>query len=161
MDLGDCMDIAFRKAIKSDKDSINTLFIEMVKTVNERMIKDGIEPNKELENGYNGELDKFFDNDNYFIYVACDNDKVIGFISICVFKDLDYIYVDDYSVNCKYRGLGIGSKLMEMAFRYAEDNNISTVKGHVESANHESIEFYKKRGFTIEKNEGNRLLIKR
>lgn len=155
------MNITFRKAVREDKESINNLFIEMVKTVNERMIKDGIEPYKELENGYNGEIDKFFDNDDFFIYVACDDDKVIGFLSICVFKDLDYIYLDDYSVSDKYRGLGIGSKLMEMAFKYVEDNNISTVQTHVESANHESREFYKKRGFSLVSEEGHRLLIKR
>ena len=155
------MNITFRKAVREDKESINNLFIEMVKTVNERMIKDGIEPYKELENGYNGEIDKFFDNDDFFIYVACDDDKVVGFLSICVFKDLDYIYLDDYSVSDKYRGLGIGSKLMEMAFKYVEDNNISTVQTHVESANHESREFYKKRGFSLVSEEGHRLLIKR
>ena len=155
------MNITYRKAMVSDKDSINSLFIEMIKTVNERMIREGIEPHSDLEKGYSEELNKFFDNDDFFIYVACDEEDIIGFISICVFKDLDYIYVDDYSVNSKYRGLGIGSKLMEMAFKYADDNNISTVKGHVESANHESMDFYKKRGFVIEKNEGNRLLIRR
>ena len=155
------MNITFRKAVEDDKESINNLFIEMVKTVNKRMIKDGIEPYKELENGYNGEIDKFFDNDDFFIYVACDDDKVIGFLSICVFKDLDYIYLDDYSVSDKYRGLGIGSKLMEMAFKYVEDNNISTIQTHVESANHESREFYKKRGFSLVSEEGHRLLIKR
>ena len=155
------MNITFRKAVEDDKESINNLFIEMIKTVNERMIKDGIEPYKELENGYNGEIDKFFDNDDFFIYVACDDDKVVGFLSICVFKDLDYIYLDDYSVNDKYRGLGIGSKLMGMAFKYVEDNNISTIQTHVESANHESREFYKKRGFSLVSEEGHRLLIKR
>ena len=155
------MNITFRKAIESDKDSINNLFIEMVKTVNERMEREGIDAHTELENGYSDELDKYFNDDNNLIYVACDKTQVIGFISINVFKDLDYIYIDDYSVSSKYRGLGIGSKLMELVFKYADDNNISTIKGHVESANHESMEFYKKRGFVIEKQEGNRLLIKR
>ena len=155
------MNITYRKAIVSDKDSINNLFIEMVKTVNDRMIREGIEPHKELENGYSDELDKYFIDDNNLIFVACDEDKIIGFISMNVFKDLDYIYIDDYSVSNRYRGLGIGSKLMEMVFKYADDNNISTIKGHVESANHESMDFYKKRGFVVEKQEDNRLLIRR
>ena len=42
----------FRRSVKEDIPCINSLFIEMVKTVNARMLKEGIEPYTDLENGF-------------------------------------------------------------------------------------------------------------
>lgn len=108
------MDIIYRRAKKEDNNSINNLFIEMIKTVNQRMINDGIEPNLNLENGYEeGYLDTFHIDDNRVIFVALDQDKVIGFLSVV--KNGNYLYLDDYCVTANYQGLGIGSNLIKMA----------------------------------------------
>ena len=152
----------YRKSIKEDIPLINDLFIEMIKTVNKRMELKGFDPYKDLENGYEeGYLDNFYDNDDKIIFVAEDNNIVIGFISVVLFKEEGYIYLDDYSVKEKYRGQGIGSELMNMAFEYAKEKGIKTIITHVESANSESINFYKNKGFKLVEEQGHRLLIKK
>ena len=150
--------ITYRKSVEKDIPFVNELFIEMAKTVNERMVKEGIEPYTELENGFEeGYLESFYIDNNKIIYVALDNEKIIGFLSICKYDN--YIYLDDYCVNYKYRGKGIGTKLMNLSYEYAKENNINIIKTHVESANHESKEYYQNKGFKLIKKEKNRLLI--
>lgn len=134
----------------------------MVKTVNGRMEREGIDPYNDIENGFEeGFLDNFYINDDKVIFVAEDNGKIIGFISVNIYKDLGYIYLDDYSVSESYRGKGIGSKLMNMAFDFAKEKGINQVDTHVESANKESIEFYKNRGFELVEKQGHRLFIRK
>jgi len=157
----DCMEnIIYRCAVKEDIKSINNLFIELIETVNKRMIRENIKPYDELLNGYeDGYLDTFFDNDERIIFVAEDDKKIIGYLSLCIYKELNYIYLDDYSVSEKYRGRGIGSNLLNMAIEYANKLNIDNLKTHVESANLESRKFYKKKGFELVEKQENRLLI--
>lgn len=153
------MNISYRKSIKEDIPYINNLFIEMVKTVNKRMEDNNITPYKELENGFiDNYLDKFYIDNNNVIFVALDNNDIIGFISLC--KNEDNIYIDDYSVKEEYRGKGIGSKLMSLANTYALENNINELITHVETANKKSIEFYKNKGFKLVQKQDHRLLIK-
>lgn len=154
------MKIRYRKSLKKDIPFINELFRQMIRTVNERMKKEGIKPYEGLDNGYEeGYLDNFYVDNSKVIYVATDEDKVIGFISICNHKDKGYIYLDDYSVNSSYQGKGIGSKLMDLAIEFARSQNIEEIRTHVESANHEAINYYKNKGFVIQNEEEHRLLL--
>ena len=154
--------ITYRKSIREDIPSINDLFIEMVKTVNARMERGGVNPYTDFEQGFEpGYLDNFYINDDRLIYVAEDEGKVIGFLSVINKKNLQTIYLDDYCVNDSYRGQGIGSQLMNMSFEFAKNQGYDQVITHVESANTESIEFYLKKGFKIVQEQGHRLLIRR
>ena len=154
--------ITFRKSIKKDIPTINSLFIEMVKTVNSRMERSGINPYTNYDQGFEpGYLDKFYINGDRIIYVAEDEGKVIGFLSVINKKDLQTIYLDDYCVNDSYRGKGIGSRLLNMSFDFAKQQGYDQVITHVESANAESIEFYRKKGFKLVQKQGHRLLIRR
>ena len=154
--------IIYRKSIREDIPSINDLFIEMVKTVNARMERGGVNPYTDFEQGFEpGYLDNFYINDDRLIYVAEDEGKVIGFLSVINKKNLQTIYLDDYCVNDSYRGQGIGSQLMNMSFEFAKNQGYDQVITHVESANTESIEFYLKKGFKIVQEQGHRLLIRR
>ena len=158
--------ITYRKSIKEDIPSINNLFIEMIKTVNSRMEREGENTNNNYETGFeDGYLDRFYIDDDRLIYVALDDDKVIGFISIINKKEYGNIYLDDYCVNEDYRGQGVGSKLMEMAFDFAKRNEYDQVITHVQGVNKESVEFYFKKGFKlveIQNNvSSNRYLIRR
>ena len=152
--------INYRRSIKEDIPYINNLFIEMIKTVNNRIINEGIEPYSDLENGYEDNyLEQFYVNDDKVIFVAEYDNTIIGFISLC--KEDDYIYMDDYSISESYRGKGIGSKLFDMAVIFAKEQGINVIKSHVESANKKSIEYYKNKGFKIIEEQGHRLLIKK
>ena len=154
--------IIFRKSVKEDIPYVNNLFIQMVRTVNERMKKSGVEPYTDFENGFEDNyLDKFYVDDSNVIFIAEDNNKVIGFISVINHKDYKYIYLDDYCVSEEYRGRGIGSKLIDKAFDFAKEHQIDQVITHVENANKESIEFYKHKGFKLVEEQGHRLLIRR
>ena len=142
--------IVIRKSIKEDIPYIKELFIQMVKTVNSRMEREGIEPYTDLEKGFEkGYLDSFYIDDNNVIFVAEDSGKVIGFISINNHNEHGYIYLDDYCVSEEYRGRGIGTKLMAIAFEFAKNKQIDKILIHVYNANKESIELYKNKGFKL------------
>ena len=103
---------------------INELFIEMIKTINRRMIEDGVEPYTELENGYeDGYLDTFYVDDNRVIFVADNGEKVIGYLSTVIHDN--YLYLDDYCVSEKFRGYGIGSNLIKLSEEFAKEKNLS------------------------------------
>ena len=158
--------ITYRKSIKKDIPSINNLFIEMNKTINSRLIREGENPVIELENGYDeGYLDRFYVNDDRFIFVALDNNKVIGYLSIVNKKELGNIYLDDYCVYEDYRGQGIGSRLIQMSFDFAKEQGYDQVVAHVQGANKESVGFYFNKGFKLVEIQDNvsenRYLIKR
>lgn len=140
------MNITYRKAVEEDNNSINELFIEMIKTINKRMIKDNVKPYTELEKGYEeGYLDTFYVDDKRVIFVADDNNKIVGFISI-VMKN-DCLYIDDYCVTKNYQRIGIGSNLLALAEKYTIDHNLYDINLHVQASNYESRKFYEKKGY--------------
>ena len=96
------MKFEYRKAELSDSKRIAELFIEMLRTIYNTNDVDG------YENGY---LDKFFSESEDLIYVAELDKEVVAFLSIEVYKDDGYVYLDDFSVTEKYRDKGIGTKL--------------------------------------------------
>ena len=158
--------IIYRRSIKEDSPFINNLFVEMVRTVNSRMKREGENVVDNFEQGFEeGYLDRFYINDDRLIYVALDDDKVIGFISVINKKDMNSIYLDDYCVHESYRGQGIGSKLMQMSFDFAKSQGYDQVITHVQGANKESVEFYWKKGFKLVEVQNNvsanRYLIRR
>lgn len=154
--------IVFRRSVKDDIPYINDLFIQMVKTVNARMLKEGIEPYTDLENGFEEhDLDKFYLDDDNLIFVAESSGKVIGFLSVNNHREHGYLYLDDFCVSEECRGKGVGSELMKMAAAFAEKQQVDQILTHVESANKESIAFYKNRGFQLVEAQGHRLLIRK
>ena len=154
--------IVFRKSIKEDMPTINSLFIKMVEEINRKMVNEGVEPYTNLEKGFEEDyLDSFYENKDNIIFVAEHNNKVIGFLSVNNYKEDGYIYLDDYYIREEYRGKGIGSELMNMAIAYAKEDHVDRIMTHVESANKSSIDFYKNRGFQTEEVQGHRLFIKK
>ena len=64
------------------------------------MLKEGIEPYTDLENGFEENyLDRFYVDDNNLIFVAESNGDVIGFLSINNHRENGYIYLDDFCVS--------------------------------------------------------------
>lgn len=152
------MNIIYRMAQKQDINDINELFIEMIKTINDRMISEGVEAYTELEKGYDeGYLDTFFENDNRVIFVADYQNKVIGYLSAVAYDN--YLYLDDYCVTNSFRGKGIGSNLIKMSEDYAKAKNLEEVHLHVQTANHESREFYSRKGYGFISEEEKRILL--
>lgn len=152
----------FRRSVKEDIPSINRLFIQMVKTVNARMRKAGVAPYDDLENGLEDHYwDGFYVDDHNLIFVAERDGNVIGFLSVNDHRESGYLYLDDFCVSKAFRGRGVGPELIHMAFAFAEKQQIDQILAHVESANKESIAFYKNKGFHLVETQGHRLLIGR
>ena len=93
-----------------------------------------------LENdlGYNCELDKLntrvdemLKRGNYQIFVACDGDKVEGYIgcgSYLAFElDSEGMKIIALAVSKEYRRKGIGTQLLKTAEQWAKENNIEVI----------------------------------
>ena len=60
------------------------------------------------------------------------------------------LYLDDLFVVEKYRGNGLGSKLMDKVFDLAKTEKCKKVRWQVSKWNNNAIEFYKKKGAIID-----------
>lgn len=69
------------------------------------------------------------------------------------------LYLDDIYIIEKYRGLGLGSKLIDTVFKMAKEENCKKVKWQVSNWNKNAIKFYKKKGAIIDDVEINCDLI--
>ena len=142
------MKFVYRKAELSDSKRIEELFIEMLRTIYNTNDVDG------YENGY---LDKFFSESEDLIYVAELDKEVVAFLSIEVYKDDGYVYLDDLSVTEKYRDKGIGTKLISLAEDYSKDIGVSAIVFHVEKTNVNAHKLYRKLGYMDNEDQGNRM----
>ena len=141
-----------RIAEKADETKINELFLEMQLTVH---------PRDNLKGYREGDLDRFWSEGENRIYVA-DAGEVIAFLSVEVHHEPGlYIYLDDFSVTESYRNQGIGTELMNTAESYAQENGIPAILLHVEKTNRSAMRLYTRLGYSILKDEGHRILMKK
>ena len=142
------MDYVLRKAEAADTIRIEELFIEMLQAIYHT---DDVE---DYEAGY---LDKFFSDKEDWICVAEYGNDVVAFLSIEVYRDEDYIYLDDLSVTKGCRNKGIGTKLIHAAEKYAEEIGITKIVFHVEKANEDAYRLYPRLGYSEDADEGSRI----
>ncbi len=147
------MDIVFRTATLSDKTAIENLFMEMLRSIYQT----------EKVNGYESDyLYRFFADSEDRIIVAEFDNTVIGYISIELKReDVPFAYLDDFCVQKEYRSRGIGTKLLQLSEAYINENGISDILLHVETANTSAQKLYKKNGYEILKTDGSRILMKK
>ncbi len=147
------MDIVFRTATLSDKTAIENLFVEMLRSIYQT----------EKVNGYESDyLYRFFADSEDRIIVAEFDDTVIGYISVELKReDLPFAYLDDFCVQKEYRSRGIGTKLLQLSEAYANENRVSDILLHVETANTSAQRLYKKMGYEILKTDESRILMKK
>ena len=146
------MEWKFGKAQRSDFNRLNELFKEMLRTIYHT---------EEVEGYSEGDLDRFFEGRDEWISVAIDDhDDIIAFLSIEVHREEnEFVYLDDLSVTSAYRNKGIGTKLIQDAEVYAGELNIHTIRFHVERSNTDALELYKRLGYSVEEDQGNRYLM--
>ncbi len=146
------MNYRIRTAVPADEKKIRELFLEMLRTIYHT---DDVK-------GYgDGALNKYWSESRDRIYVAEDV-QVVAFLSMEVHHDpADYIYLDDFSVTAAYRGKGIGSALLRAAETYAEKIGSRAILLHAEKANAPAMRFYERWGYSVFRDEGNRLLLKK
>lgn len=113
-----------------------------------------------LENdlGYNCELDKLYNRidemlkrDNYQIFVACDGDKVVGYVgcvSYLAFElDNEGMKIIALAVSKEYRRKGIGAQLLKTAEQWAKENNIEVILLNSGVPREDAHTFYESQGY--------------
>ncbi|SFP73066.1 GNAT family N-acetyltransferase [Parafilimonas terrae] len=135
------MEIIIRKAEPEDFEEIYRLireFSTFIKTPE----KVTITPEQMLQ-----------DKDCFNCFIAVDNNKKIVAFATWFIAYYSWtgkaIYLDDLYVLEKYRGLGIGSKLLDQLIATAKEENCKKLRWQVSNWNKKAIEFYKMRGAVI------------
>ncbi|XP_057248405.1 uncharacterized protein LOC104887712 isoform X2 [Beta vulgaris subsp. vulgaris] len=80
------------------------------------------------------------------------NDICVGAIACRLEKRDDgavRVYIMTLGVLAPYRGLGVGTKLLNHVLELSAKQNISEIYLHVQTNNEEAMNFYKKFGFEI------------
>jgi len=145
------MEFTLRRAVSGDRPRISALFAELLQAVY------GASDTKR----YSGsDTDYYFSGGRDWICLAETADETAGFLSMEVHDDTGgYIYLDDFCVTARYRGMGAGKLLIAAAESYARSLNIGMIALHVEKSNSLARSFYERRGFTIYRDEGTRLCL--
>ena len=146
------MEYRIRTAVPADERRIRELFLEMLRTIYHT---------NDLKGYGDGDLDRYWSENQDRIYVAEDG-QVVAFLSVEVHHDpVDHIYLDDFSVTAAYRNKGIGSALIHAAEAYAEQIGSRAVILHVEKTNTSAMRFYERLRYTVFRDDGNRFLLKK
>ena len=113
-----------------------------------------------LENdlGYNCELDKLNNRinemqkrGNYQIFVACDGDKVVGYIGCVRYLAFELenegMKIIALAVSKEYRRKGIGTELLKTAEQWAKENNIEVILLNSGLPREDAHAFYESQGY--------------
>jgi ribosomal protein S18 acetylase RimI-like enzyme len=95
----------------------------------------------------------YLTSNNYPQYFATDKGKVIAWCDATPysFEGMNHVAVLGMGVLMEYREMGLGSKLLELTIKHAnEKNNIEKIELEVFKRNIGGVKFYKKHNFIIE-----------
>lgn len=94
------------------------------------ILADDLGYNCELEN-LRSRVEEMMKRGNYQIFVACDGDKVVGFIGCVSYLAFELenegIKIIALTVSKEYRRKGIGAELLKTAEQWAKENGIEVV----------------------------------
>lgn len=89
---------------------------------------------------------EFLNNEKNFIFVAEQNNEIVGFVAGCIDdKNLEAELYAIY-VNPTLKNLGIGSKLLARFFDYIKEHNMTKAIVWAMSKNKNTISYYKHKG---------------
>jgi GNAT superfamily N-acetyltransferase len=137
------VDVIIRKAKKTDYEDVKGLVKQLYSDLE---VTDGME--KELKRKkYNA----FLDDSEILIYVAEENGKVIGYLTINFNRALldigTTVIIDELAVDQDHRGKGVGTKLVAEAVSVSKKLGCSEIGVGTENENMGARKFYKKCGF--------------
>ena len=78
---------------------------------------------------------------NYLIYVACIENKVVGFIGI------EVSYVFELAIDKNYQNKGIGKQLIQKVEKYTKTNNLAAITLNSGISRKTAHIFYEKQGY--------------
>lgn len=136
-----------RKAIESDFEQINALFVEFAKF--EKL------PDKMVNSVERMKAEKEFFN---CWVVETDDNQIVGYASyfFCYYTWTGKsMYMDDLYVKSEFRGSGIGTLLINRIIECAKETGCHKLRWQVSNWNDSAINFYKKLGADIDNVEQN------
>ena len=112
----------------------------------------------EKDLGYNCEIEKLniriqemLSRGNYQIFVACDNDKVVGFIGCVNYLAFELenegMKIIALAVSKEYRRKGIGTELLKTSEQWAKENNIEVILLNSGLQRKDAHIFYESQGY--------------
>ena len=138
-----------RKARKEDMKAVQDLRYKLSKYEKEIGLNIAVP-----EWGYTevGERDYNYFLNKQFIYVAEDNQKIVGFITGEILSKKEWYTVQLGTINNlfvleEYRGKGIGKKLMETMMDAFKEKGINNFELYALNNNENALKFYEKLGF--------------
>lgn len=124
---------------------------------------------KECNGNFNPMLSKGIDIRGYakkifkksVTFEAWTGNTLIGLVA-AYFNDMENLkgYITSVSLEKKYMGTGIASRLMNKCISYAKEHKFKEIKLRVQKDNASAIRLYKKFYFTDFENRGNFVLMK-
>lgn len=145
-----------RRAELKDIDYINSL-LKQVLNVHHEGRPDIFKAN--VKKYTDSELIDIIKDDNRPIFVAVENEKVLGYL-FAVFQKIENsniltpiktLYIDDLCVDKTQRGKGVGKALYNFATQFAKESNCYNLTLNVWACNQSALEFYKKMGLIPQK----------
>lgn len=100
---------------------------------------------------------EWLDNDKQTIFVAENEEKIVGFANCLIkkakenelIKSYNYVEIENLVIDNDYKKSGIGKQLIKKAEGWAKDHGTNTVRLSSAGANHNALEFYKHLGYEI------------
>lgn len=139
--------IILRDLRKEDLPLLNILLKELINALESKH-----EINENLIYSIYTEIGKY--PDMYMNYVALDDDKMIGFLSMVYYKTFLHkggtALINELIVAESHRNKGIGKMLIEKAIQSAKSRGMDEIEVGTEVTNIRAQNFYKKTGFNEE-----------
>ena len=82
------------------------------------------------------------------VLIYTDKNHIIGFIIVLYRRGSQVAGIETIDVDPVYQHQGIGSRLLQAAFKEMKGQGIQRVRLEVASTNHDAIQVYKKAGFS-------------
>ncbi len=95
------------------------------------------------------EIEKQIEDENYFIFVAEEDKRVIGFISAEWQRWNNSVYIDSLYIDKNYRYRGYGSQLLKKMIKRSREIKSKKVFIDVETGSKNAIILYLRHGFEI------------
>lgn len=142
-----------------DANSFTTLIKEVESNANFMLMEDG--ERKTTPKQQVNLLNRFEKQSNSTIFVAEDNEKLIGYLIAIggTAKRTKHTAQLVIGILKEYQGMGTGTKLFNFVTQWAEQQSLSRLELTVVKDNKAGVELYKKCGFEIEGTKRNSLII--
>jgi ribosomal protein S18 acetylase RimI-like enzyme len=139
--------MTIRKIKTTDTLDIIEMYGELMRT--HELIDSYYKPRKPVN--YEEEIERIESDENSFIFVAEEEESIIGFITMSVrdFKDRaeSFLYISDIFVKKMFRNSGVGKALLEKAQEIAKSKNIKRLELQVDIQNVTGVDFWGHQGF--------------